>query len=97
MNAHVSVQKYYGDTIEDFEAIEKLLESLPGIVAAAPIIDAKVGIAAKSNLERFDGVVLWGIEPDSFSEVSDLPAHRSRMSRMTLSCWTPRTVRSIRA
>ena len=75
MNAHVSVQKYYGDTIEEYEATGNLLESLPGIVAAAPIIDAKVGIAAKGNLEKFDGVVLWGIEPDSFSAVSDLPAH----------------------
>ena len=75
MNAHISVQKYYGDAIEDFGYTLKMLEDISRVVAAAPIVDAKVGIAAKDNLERFDGVVLWGIEPESFSQVSDLPTH----------------------
>ena len=89
MNAHVTVHKYYGDTIEDFETTQNLLESLPGILATAPIIDAKVGIAAKGNLERFDGVVLWGIEPESFSRVSDLPAHLTYGQNENLLLATP--------
>ena len=46
MNAHISVQKYYGDAIEDFGYTLKMLEDISRVVAAAPIVDAKVGIAA---------------------------------------------------
>jgi lipoprotein-releasing system permease protein len=74
MNAHVLVRRLDGDPITDWRALQQQLASHPGVVATAPVIDSKVVIASKPDL-RMDGIVLWGVDPTHFGQVSDLPRH----------------------
>ena len=72
MNAHVSIQRYYGEPIPAFEEVIERAAGTEGVVAAAPVIEGKVGVAGDRNV---DGIVVWGVDPQSFSEVSDLNDH----------------------
>ncbi len=75
MNAHVNVLKFHGAAVEDYRPLVERLEGFPEVVAAAPVIDSKVVITAKRDRRQMDGIFLWGVEPESFSRVSDLPLH----------------------
>lgn len=78
MNAHVSIHRYYGDPILDAEKLIERVVSHKKIVAAAPVIEGKVVIAGENEM---DGLFVWGINQESFPEVSDLPKHLYDSSR----------------
>lgn len=73
MNAHVTVGRYYGTPIDAADTLVAHLQATPGVLGAAPIVEGKLIIA--TDKETSDGVVLWGIDPLSFPQVSDLPEH----------------------
>ena len=72
MNAHVSIHRFYGEPIPAFEEVLERASREEGVVAAAPVIEGKLGVAGDRD---FDGLVVWGIDPESFARVSDLPGH----------------------
>ena len=76
MNAHVNVGRYHGEPIEAPDSLIARILTEPGVAAAAPIIEGKlVLVAGVEAAEEMDGVIVWGVEPQSFSGVSDLPRH----------------------
>ena len=75
MNAHVTVKKYYGEMLQNEREILGQVEKFAGVKAATPVIESKMVIAPKRGRNDMDGVVLWGIDPESFGRVSDLPKH----------------------
>jgi lipoprotein-releasing system permease protein len=75
MNAHVSIQRFDGGAIEDYATLIDKVKAFPEVAGAAPVIESKVIIASKRDLSRVDGIPLWGIDPQSFPTVSDLPQH----------------------
>jgi lipoprotein-releasing system permease protein len=72
MNAHVMVQRLYSGPLEDYQDLVQRIAAVPGVVAAAPVVDSKVVIATKQNSQGMDGVFVWGVEPESFQRASDL-------------------------
>ncbi|MBT6148712.1 MAG: FtsX-like permease family protein [Gemmatimonadetes bacterium] len=72
MDAHVTIQRYYDRPIEDPAALMESLRDYD-IATMAPVIKGKVILVTPDD--EMDGVFVWGIDPESFSEVSDLPAH----------------------
>ena len=75
MNAHVTVQKYYGEMVQNEGEILAQVEQFAGVKGATPVIESKMVIAPKRGKKDMDGVVLWGIDSESFGRVSDLPKH----------------------
>ena len=75
MNAHVTVQKYYGEIVQNEGEILAQVEQFAGVKGATPVIESKMVIAPKRGKKDMDGVVLWGIDSESFGRVSDLPKH----------------------
>ena len=74
MNAHVSLTRFHGEGISGYQALmADTVAGEPGVVAVAPVIEGKLIIATADDL--FDGVFVWGIDPESFGRVSDLPRH----------------------
>lgn len=73
MNAHVTVRLFYGDTIAGYSPLIDRLEGDGDILAAAPVIESKVLVTSKRDNSRIDGIFVWGVEPESFAAVSDLP------------------------
>lgn len=74
MNAHVLVRQLNGDPLSDWRDLARRIADRPGVSAISPVIDSKGAIASKADL-RLDGIVLWGVDPATFGQVSDLPRH----------------------
>ncbi|MEW6749818.1 MAG: FtsX-like permease family protein [Candidatus Latescibacterota bacterium] len=75
MNAHVSVRRLDGGPLGEYGPLLERIQALPEVAGASPVIDSKVIIAPRADTKKVDGVVLWGIRPESFAQVSDLPRH----------------------
>lgn len=75
MNAHVNVRRFDGGPIEGWNALLQQVKGVVGVVGAAPVVDSKVIIASQLDLGRVDGIPVWGIDPATFREVSDLTEH----------------------
>ncbi|MCC7264576.1 MAG: ABC transporter permease, partial [Candidatus Latescibacteria bacterium] len=75
MQAHVTVQRLSGEGIGEFRGLVEQVGRFPGVAGAAPIIESKVLITARRDNGEVDGVLVWGVEPESFSRVSDLHQH----------------------
>lgn len=72
MNAHVTLGRYYGTPIEQADTLAQFVQRVAGVQGVAPIVEAKLMIATDDDA---DGVIVWGIEPETFRQVSDLPDH----------------------
>ena len=77
MNAHVNIRRFDGGPIADWDALLQQVKGADGVVGAAPVVDSKVIIASQLDLGRVDGIPVWGIDPVTFPEVSDLIEHLS--------------------
>ena len=75
MNAHVNIRRFDGGPIADWDALLQQVKGSDGVVGAAPVVDSKVIIASQLDLRRVDGIPVWGIDPATFPEVSDLTEH----------------------
>ena len=75
MNAHVNVRRFDGGPIAGWDALLQQVKGAAGVVGAAPVVDSKVIIASQLDLGRVDGIPVWGIDPATFPEVSDLIEH----------------------
>ncbi len=75
MNAHVNIRRFDGEPITNYKALLDSLSDWSDVVGAAPVIDSKVIIVSKRDFSRVDGIPIWGIDPRSFSKVSDLSQH----------------------
>ena len=75
MNAHVNIRRFDGGPIADWNALLQQVKGADGVVGAAPVVDSKVIIASQLDLRRVDGIPVWGIDPATFPEVSDLTEH----------------------
>jgi lipoprotein-releasing system permease protein len=75
MNAHVTVRRFDGEVMLNYRELLDRLREFPEVVGIAPVVDSKVIIASKRNLHDYDGCLLWGIDPESFGSVSDMPEH----------------------
>lgn len=75
MNAHVNIRRFDGGPIADWDALLEQVKGAAGVVGAAPVVDSKVIIASQLDLGRVDGIPVWGIDPATFPEVSDLTEH----------------------
>jgi lipoprotein-releasing system permease protein len=72
MDAHVAVKKWHGEPIEAYRELIARLEADPQLTGSAPIVKGKMVLWAEHEQ---DGALIWGIEPESFGTVSDLPEH----------------------
>ncbi len=68
--AHIVVQSEDGDPMESIEPVMKAAEEMPSIVGASPFVEAEVMVSSPTNL---NGLVLRGIQPESFQRVSQVP------------------------
>ena len=75
MNAHVNIRRFDGGPIAGWDALSQQVKGADGVVGAAPVVDSKVIIASQLDLGRVDGIPVWGIDPATFPEVSDLTEH----------------------
>jgi lipoprotein-releasing system permease protein len=75
MNAHVSISRYHGAPIERADTLLSHVVGVPGVLGAAPIVEGKLIIATDHETTATDGVILWGIDPLTFADISDLPDH----------------------
>ncbi|MEE3260115.1 MAG: FtsX-like permease family protein [Candidatus Latescibacterota bacterium] len=75
MNAHINIRRFDGGPIKDWRALVERVQGYAEVVGAAPVVDSKVIIASKRDLGRVDGIPVWGIDPETFPAVSDLPEH----------------------
>ena len=75
MNAHINIRRFDGGPIEDWSVLLDRVRGYAEIVGVAPVVDSKVIIASQRDLGRVDGIPVWGIDPETFPSVSDLPAH----------------------
>ena len=72
MDAHVAVKKWHGESIEAYRDVIARLEADPQFTGSAPVVKGKMVLWAEHEQ---DGALIWGIEPETFGTVSDLPAH----------------------
>jgi lipoprotein-releasing system permease protein len=75
MNAHVTVGRHHGKAIDRPDTLLPRVSAAPGVLGAAPIVEGKLILATNHETHASDGVIVWGIDPESFSQVSDLPGH----------------------
>jgi len=75
MNAHINMRRFDGGPIAEYQALIKKVKDWPEVVGVSPVIDSKVIIVSKRDFGRVDGIPVWGIDPQSFPAVSDLPRH----------------------
>ena len=75
MNAHVNIRRFDGGPIEDWRPLIEKLQGFAEVVGVAPVVDSKVIIASLRDRSRVDGIPIWGIDPETFPAVSDLPKH----------------------
>ena len=75
MNAHVNIRRFDGGPIKNYKALIDSLSDWSDVIGAAPVIDSKVIIVSKRDFSHVDGIPIWGIDPESFSKVSDLSQH----------------------
>ncbi len=75
MNAHINIRRFDGGAIREYRELINKVEQWPEVVGAAPVVDSKVIIVSKRDFSRIDGIPIWGIDPQTFPAVSDLPRH----------------------
>ena len=75
MNAHINIRRFDGGPIVEYRAFIDKLKDWPEVVGVSPVIDSKVIIVSKRDFGRVDGIPVWGIDPQTFPTVSDLPRH----------------------
>jgi lipoprotein-releasing system permease protein len=75
MNAHINIRRFDGGPIVEYRALIDKLKDWPEVVGVSPVIDSKVIIVSKRDFGRVDGIPVWGIDPQTFPTVSDLPRH----------------------
>jgi lipoprotein-releasing system permease protein len=68
-NAHVIILKYFHESIEDYRGVVEKIRTHPEVEAATPFIYSKAMISHRGTVE---GVVLWGVDPDNFDEVTNI-------------------------
>ncbi|PIQ95786.1 MAG: lipoprotein-releasing system transmembrane subunit LolC [Nitrospinae bacterium CG11_big_fil_rev_8_21_14_0_20_56_8] len=68
-NSHVVVTQIDRTGIKNFEEVVRVVQSIPGVTAAAPFIMNQVMLTSGDHVS---GVVLRGIDPDRAATVSDL-------------------------
>jgi lipoprotein-releasing system permease protein len=68
-NAHVVVSSYTKEGIYNYEEKTEEIKKIQHVVAAAPYYMGQVML--KYN-DRVEGLVLWGVEPDSITKVNNL-------------------------
>jgi lipoprotein-releasing system permease protein len=73
MNAHVSITKHHGDTFSDYKEIIDKAGEFAGVAAASPVVERTLAVSPRVADSDVSGIKLWGIEPKSFGQVSDLP------------------------
>jgi lipoprotein-releasing system permease protein len=67
--AHLKVQKFHHEPIENPDSLIRIVMKQPELVAAAPLIEDKVGVSSK---EVRDGIILRGVDPEQEIRVTDL-------------------------
>jgi len=75
MNAHIKIHRFDGGPIENYRELMEQVRDFPEVVGVSPVVDSKVIIASQRDLSRVDGIPVWGIDPQTFHTVSDLPQH----------------------
>ena len=75
MNAHINIRRYDGGPIAEWRGLLEKVQGYAEVVGAAPVVDSKVIITAQRDRRRVDGIPVWGIDPETFPAVSDLPGH----------------------
>ena len=72
MNAHVKIMKFRAEGVDQYADLIEQVRAVDGVAAAAPVIEGKLVL---TNLKDMDGVLVWGVDGDSFAAVSDLTDH----------------------
>ncbi len=75
MNAHINIRRFDGGPIVEYRALMDKVRDWPEVIGVSPVIDSKVIIVSKRDFGRVDGIPVWGIDPQTFPTVSDLPRH----------------------
>jgi len=69
INAHVILLRFGNEPIRDYDRLSTELESLPGVLAAAPFTYTKAVVKGRAGA---DGVVVRGIELEREARVTDI-------------------------
>jgi len=76
MNAHIAIKRNFGEAFSGYREIVARTGAFEGVVAAAPVVERNLGIApSAADANVLTAISLWGINPESFGAVSDLPHH----------------------
>ena len=76
MNAHVTLTQNYGKAFADYGEIVEKAGQFTGVAAASPVVERNLVISPRvADSGVLIAIKLWGIEPNSFGQVSDLPRH----------------------
>ena len=86
MSTHVTITRYHSEAMKDYGAVLDSVAVENGVVAAAPTVEAKLVIATKEGL---DGVIVWGVDPASFAQVSEVTKQLRYDERGELHLGTP--------
>ncbi|RMH33481.1 MAG: lipoprotein-releasing ABC transporter permease subunit [Nitrospirae bacterium] len=70
--AHIIVQEHGKATMKHYDQVADRIETVPGVVAAAPFILKQVLLASRSGVQ---GILLRGIDPEREPRVTDLEAN----------------------
>lgn len=70
--AHVKLQKFHHELIDDPDSLITLILRHPDVVAASPLIEDKVGL---SSHEARDGIIMRGVDLEKEGAVTDLAAN----------------------
>ena len=76
--AHLILLKIGQEGMDHYQEVAKKVETVKGVVSAAPFIFNQVMLSSESNVS---GVVLKGIDPDQVGKVTEL-AHNLRSGRL---------------
>ncbi|OGS37352.1 MAG: hypothetical protein A2293_05180 [Elusimicrobia bacterium RIFOXYB2_FULL_49_7] len=67
--AHIKLQRFHGETIAHPDSLMDLVMQDPDVVAAAPLIEDKIGLSSK---QARDGIIVHGVDLARENGVTDL-------------------------
>ena len=73
MDAHVKVLKWHGEPLEGYRELNSTLQADAQLQAVSPIVEGKMVLATTAG--GGDGAIIWGVDPETFGTVSDMPEH----------------------
>jgi lipoprotein-releasing system permease protein len=69
---HIMISKVFGDPIENYDSLARIVQTVPGVKEVAPFIFTKTMVRSRTTS---DGVIVRGIIPEEEDKIIDLSRH----------------------